>query len=96
MKTLDENPQEDGSFTNFSFIQSISENDGELYAFSTQAAALRLMRGNSVADVGGRGAVGVGHITLPIPSGGPQKRGSRMGLCRGSWEGNFFFSAEAM
>lgn len=62
---------------------------GELFAFSTQAAALshpRLMRSNNVADVGG---LRRGHIRLSIPSGGSQKRGRRMGLCREAWEGVF-------
>lgn len=40
----------------YKYILSILHGDGELFAFSTQAAALshpRLMRSNSFADVGG-------------------------------------------
>lgn len=63
---------------------------GELFAFSTQAAARshpRMMKSNSVADVGG-----LGHIRLSIPSGGPQKKRQWDGSLQGILGGDFFFS----
>lgn len=62
---------------------------GELFAVFTQAAACshpRMMKSNSVADVGG-----LGHIRLSIPSGGPQKKRQWDGSLQGILGGDFFF-----